>query len=209
MTRIYTKAGDTGETSLADGSRASKSSSRINLYGEVDELNSVVGHAISVLRRSEIMETEEGRKIVSEVDAELIHIQSRLFDLGAILADPSQSKKLISLPPGEQPFNPQRLEKSMDNLDKYLAPLSSFILPGGCEAAGILHVARCVCRRVERGAVSLSASDNVPSGAIIYLNRLSDFFFTAARSVNAAAGIDDVIWEGKAASITPKPKLGD
>jgi cob(I)alamin adenosyltransferase len=202
MTRIYTRTGDKGETSLGDGSRASKSSPRIILYGDVDELNSVVGHALAVLHRTGSGDSP----ILDALSAELAQIQCNLFDLGAILANPGQSKSLAALPVQEQPFNAASLEQSMDSMDKSLAPLHSFILPGGSEAAGILHVARCVSRRVERGAVSLSSQDDVPAGLIIYLNRLSDFLFTAARAANAALGVEDVPWMDNKA---PHTRQGD
>ncbi len=192
MTRIYTKTGDRGETSLADGSRSIKSSPRVSLYGEIDELNSVVGHALSVMQRS----TFQIPQIAQAVGSELINIQSRLFDLGAVLANPSQSEILKALPAADQPFSPVPLELSLDSLDKSLPPLRSFILPGGCEAAAILHVGRCVCRRTERAAVALATIEDVPAGAIIYLNRLSDFLFSAARALNVASGIADVPWVG-------------
>jgi len=200
MAKIYTRTGDKGETSLADGSRALKSSPRIGLYGEVDELNSVVGHALAVLQRTSAGNGPDASKILEEVTAELTTIQSRLFDLGTILANPAQSKEMAALPQDQHHPSSGPLEKSMDRLDNSLAPLSSFILPGGCEAAGILHVARCVARRAERAAVALSGTDDVPSGAITYLNRLSDFLFTAARAANAATGFADVPWQDKGPS---------
>ncbi len=209
MTRIYTKTGDKGETSLGDGSRALKSSARINLYGEVDELNSVLGHAVAVLHRTGDHDNSDDPALLASVKAELIQIQSYLFDLGAILANPTQSKTVADLPVVDQPFSSKKLELSMDQLDKSLDPLRTFILPGGCEVAGILHVARCVCRRTERSAVALALNDDVPSGAIIYLNRLSDFFFTAARAVNAATGISDVPWVDKGAPTASDAKEGD
>lgn len=187
MVRIYTRTGDGGDTSLGDGSRVSKSGPRVALYGEVDELNSWLGHcAVAV--------ADLGVEVPGISVDDLQNIQSRLFSLGAILANPSQSAKTGVLPPEEQPFFPGELESLIDIMDGSLPPLKNFVLPGGCAAAAALHLARAVCRRAERGAVALAATEPVPSGAVIYLNRLSDFLFTAARAANAAAGVPDIPW---------------
>ncbi len=187
MARIYTRTGDEGDTSLGDGSRVSKSGSRVALYGEVDELNSWLG-ACAV----ELVALGVEVPGISADDFQLI--QSRLFSLGAVLANPAQSGEIAALPVEDQPFGAENLEKWIDAMDAILPHLKSFILPGGCAAAATLHLARAVCRRVERQAVSLAASEPIPTGAIVYLNRLSDFLFTAARAANAAAGVDDIPW---------------
>ncbi|MEN8007508.1 MAG: cob(I)yrinic acid a,c-diamide adenosyltransferase [Candidatus Krumholzibacteriota bacterium] len=187
MARIYTRTGDSGETSLGDGSRVPKSGPRVALYGEVDELSSWLGQGAAAL-------AESGLEVPGLSIAVLQDIQSRLFSLGAILAHPSQSRETAALPPEEQPFVPGELETLIDTMDGSLAPLKNFILPGGCAVAAALHLARAVCRRVERGAVALAAAEPVPAGAVTYLNRLSDFLFTAARAANAASGIPDVPW---------------
>lgn len=189
MARIYTRTGDDGDTSLGDGSRSSKSGPRVDLYGEVDELNSVIGCGVAALRRS-------AQPVPEGLDNALQTIQSRLFDLGAVLANPAQSTQWAALPVMEQPFPAGDLEDLIDGLDADLEPLRTFVLPGGTEAAGFLHLARTVCRRSERKAVALAPLEPVPAGAIIYLNRLSDFLFTAARAVNAAAGVPDIPWTG-------------
>ncbi len=187
MARIYTRTGDEGDTSLGDGSRVSKSGSRVALYGEVDELNSWLGACAVDL-------VALGVEVPGISAKEFQLIQSRLFSMGAVLANPAQSKKVAALPVEEQPFGVEKLEKGIDAMDVYLPPLKSFILPGGCAAAATLHLARAVCRRAERKAVALAASEPIPTGAVIYLNRLSDFLFTAARAANVAAGVDDIPW---------------
>lgn len=187
MVRIYTRTGDGGDTSLGDGSRVSKSGPRVALYGEVDELNSWLGHCAVTL-------AELGLEVPGVSVNDLQNIQSRLFSLGAILANPSQSAEIADQSPEEQPFSPGELESLIDTMDGSLPPLKNFILPGGCAAAAALHLARAVSRRVERGAVELAAAQPVPSGAVIYLNRLSDYLFTAARAANAAAGVPDIPW---------------
>jgi cob(I)alamin adenosyltransferase len=189
MARIYTRTGDDGDTSLGDGSRSPKSGPRVDLYGEVDELNSVVGCCVAALRRSD-------QPVPDGLPGALQTIQSRLFDLGAVLANPGQSTELAAMPAEEQPFPAADLEGLIDGLDAILEPLRTFVLPGGTEAAGFLHLARTVCRRAERKAVALAGDEPVPAGAIVYLNRLSDFLFTAARAVNTAAGVDDIPWTG-------------
>ncbi len=187
MVRIYTRTGDEGDTSLGDGSRVSKSGSRVALYGDVDELNSWLGACAVAL-------VELGVEVPGISADELQIIQSRLFSLGAVLANPAQSGEIAALPVAEQPFGAGNLESLIDAMEAFLPPLKSFILPGGCAAAATLHLARAVCRRVERQAVALAVSEPIPTGAIVYLNRLSDFLFTAARAANAAAGVDDIPW---------------
>lgn len=189
MARIYTRTGDGGDTSLGDGSRTPKSGPRVDLYGEVDELNSVLGCCLAALAKQ--------AKAPDGLAAGLTMIQSRLFDLGAILANPGRSVELAALPADEQPFDASPLEKLIDDLDEGLAPLKNFVLPGGSESSGFLHLARTVCRRAERRAVALAADEPVPAGAIVYLNRLSDMLFTAARAANAAEGIPDTPWTGE------------
>lgn len=185
MARIYTRTGDGGETSLGDGSRVLKSGPRVALYGDVDELNSVVGCCVATLRRERGNETDA-------LIGQLEDIQSRLFDLGTILADPARSRKACEA--SDDDLGAGRLEALIDGHAAQLEPLASFILPGGTESAATLHLARTVCRRCERRAVGLAANEAVPGTAIVFLNRLSDFLFTAARAANAAAGCPDVPW---------------
>ncbi len=195
MARIYTRTGDGGETSLGDGSRVPKSVDRIDVYGEVDELNSVLGCCLQHL-------DPEGPGAVQVVRAALRDTQSSLFDLGAVLAHPGRSRELTAAD-APNPFPTRRLEILIDSLTRELPPLRNFILPGGTPAAGYLHFGRTVCRRVERKAVALGAVEPVPAHAVTYLNRLSDFLFTAARAVNAAAGVADVAWRPAPAQEPP------
>jgi cob(I)alamin adenosyltransferase len=117
-----------------------------------------------------------------------------LFSLGGVLANPGQSSEMAGLPLVDQPFQAGELEEMIDAMEAYLPPLTNFILPGGCAAAATLHLARAACRRTERRAVALAGSEPVPGSVLVYLNRLSDMLFTAARAANAAAGIADIVW---------------
>jgi cob(I)alamin adenosyltransferase len=190
MARIYTRGGDTGETHLGDGSRGRKSAARIALYGEIDELNSLLGCCVAVIRRVGV----EG---YGSLPGDLEDIQSRLFDLGTVIANPAQSAAWVAGPNAGHDFGAPDLERLIDRMDRNLKPLRNFILPGGQEGSAFLHLARSVCRRVERSLVALAVSEPVPSGSLIYFNRLSDFLFTAARAANAAGGVPDVPWIGK------------
>ncbi len=187
MVRIYTRTGDGGDTSLGDGSRIPKSGPRVALYGEVDELNSWLG--LCAVALNDLGVSVPG---ISTQDIQLI--QNRLFDLGAVLANPVRSTEMATLPPEDQPFGAQDLESLIDAMEALLPPLKNFILPGGSAPAATIHVARTVCRRVERKTVALATVEPVPSEVITYLNRLSDFLFTAARAANAAAAVADITW---------------
>jgi cob(I)alamin adenosyltransferase len=189
MTPIYTRGGDRGETSLGDGVRVPKSDRRVGVYGDVDELNSVLGCCVAQLRMG-------GGSDEAGLVAELTTLQSRLFDLGAALADPRRSAELMAPGAPADPFDAARLESLIDAHDARLEPLRQFILPGGTMAAAHLHLARTVCRRAERAAVALAADEEVPAGALTFLNRLSDALFTMARAANRAAGLPDVLWRG-------------
>ncbi|HEX9160371.1 MAG TPA: cob(I)yrinic acid a,c-diamide adenosyltransferase [Thermoanaerobaculia bacterium] len=172
--KIYTRTGDTGETSLFGGSRVPKNDPRIEAYGTVDELNAFVGAARAVWQDSPI-------------DAQLAAVQSDLFDIGALLSSPGSSRFK-----GADPSRVGDLERAIDDMERELAPLKSFILPGGSIAASQLHIARTVCRRAERLVVALG--DDSASATITYLNRLSDFLFVAARFANLRNGVNDVLW---------------
>lgn len=187
MTRIYTRGGDRGETSLGDGARVPKTSRRVGVYGDVDELNSALGCSVALLAAGNGA-GEHG------LAAELTSLQSRLFDLGAVLADPRRAAELCENGAPADPFDAAALEGLIDAHDAHLAPLRQFILPGGTAAAAHLHLARTICRRAERAAVALAGSEPVPAGALVFLNRLSDYLFTAARAANRAAGVADVPW---------------
>ena len=172
--KIYTRTGDTGETSLFGGGRVRKDDPRLAAYGTVDELNSFIGAARSAWAGSAI-------------DAQLERIQSDLFDVGAQLAAPGAERFR-----GADPGRAIELERSIDEMDRDLAPLTNFILPGGSAAAAQLHIARTVCRRAERLVVALG--DTSLDATIVYLNRLSDYLFVAARFANAKLGVADVAW---------------
>ena len=181
LNRIYTRTGDKGTTALADGQRRSKADLRVETYGTVDETNACVGLA---------RQHAEPR-----LDAMLGAIQNDLFDLGADLATPPSDT-----PPAYEPLRivasqVARLEADIDALNANIAPLKSFVLPGGSPAAAALHLARTVSRRAERLAVALAATEGeiVSAEALKYLNRLSDFLFVASRTANAD-GVDDVLW---------------
>jgi cob(I)alamin adenosyltransferase len=180
--KIYTKTGDRGETGLFGGARVSKASARVDAYGELDELNSVIG-----LVRSEPFD--------AEVDALLARVQSRLFDLGAELATAPDSKVSLGIPlVGEEEV--QLLERAIDRAEVELAPLKTFVLPGGSKAAAYLHLARTVCRRAERKLVGLAETESVREECVRYVNRLSDALFVLARLANHRAGVADVPWVG-------------
>jgi len=181
--KIYTKTGDRGDTGLFGGARVSKASPRVSAYGDVDELNSVLGVVAAHL-------SDESSR------AELRQIQSELFVLGAELAkNPDKQVDLGMALLAEADV--QRLEGLIDVLDQSLPPLKTFILPGGSVPASFLHVARTTCRRAERAVVELARAEPVREELIRYLNRLSDLLFTMARSANARAGAQDVPWVGR------------
>jgi cob(I)alamin adenosyltransferase len=170
--KIYTRTGDRGETSLFGGARVPKDDPRIEAYGTVDELNSFIGAARASWPSSPL-------------DALLARIQYDLFDIGARLAAPGSDRFR-----GADAARIPELEQSIDAMESELPPLRNFILPGGCAAAAQLHVARTVCRRAERLVVALGEEPSV-----IYLNRLSDWLFVAARYANLKFGVDDVVWK--------------
>ena len=185
LDRIYTGGGDKGETSLGGGARVPKDAPRIEAMGDVDEANAAIGLARVAL--------EDG----SETDAMLARIQNDLFDLGADLARPGSGADDARLRIADSQV--ARLEGEIDGVNRGLAPLNSFVLPGGSDAASKLHFARTVVRRAERAVVTLAAAEAVNPQALIYLNRLSDLLFVMARAANAD-GADDVLWQpGKTA----------
>ena len=171
ITKVYTKAGDTGQTSLVGGARVSKGSLRVDTYGEVDELNSVIG-MVRVQTRDK------------EIDEVLGMVQNDLFTLGADLASPSE----IDVPRIADSFV-AKLEQFADRFLTELEPLKEFILPGGTDAGAMLHFARTVARRTERRVVSLSEIEEINPETIVYLNRLSDLLFILARVVNHREGV--------------------
>jgi len=181
LNRIYTRTGDDGSTALGSGERRPKYDQRIAAYGTVDETNAAIGVARLHL------------KDARELDAMLGLIQNDLFDLGADLAVPQREGKAARLRViGSQV---ERLERDIDTMNEKLAPLTSFVLPGGTPAAAYLHLARTICRRAERTMVELAAKPDEPvnDAAIQYMNRLSDFLFVASRASNNN-GAGDVLW---------------
>jgi len=185
--KIYTKTGDRGETGLFGGARVSKASLRVDTYGEIDELNSVLG-----LARCELAELGSRASTV-ESDALLEAVQIQLFNLGAELSTAPDGKVALAIPlVSEQEIG--ALEAAIDRAEAELPALKSFILPGGCRAAALLHLARTVCRRAERKLVLLSQSESVRDELVRYLNRLSDTLFVLARLANLRAGVADVPW---------------
>ena len=188
--KIYTKTGDAGETGLFGGARVSKADLRVQAYGAVDELNSVVGVARAEVARGELPDGELALGPLLE------RIQMELFDVGAELATVPEKLGELSLPQVSGETIAQ-LEAAIDQGEQELAPLQSFILPGGSASAAQLHLARTVCRRAERLLVALSAASTVRTEPTIYLNRLSDLFFVLARVANVRAGVADVEWKGR------------
>jgi cob(I)alamin adenosyltransferase len=177
LTRIYTRAGDAGETSLGDGSRVRKDDLRIEAYGAVDELNSVLGLVLA-------------GELPAEFRPWLEQVQNDLFDVGADLSVPLEDEKRerLRVTSGQV----ERLEELCDLVNEGLEPLKSFVLPGGSEAAARLHVARAVCRRAERRSVALAEQQSANPTALAYLNRLSDLLYILARAANA--GSQEPLW---------------
>jgi cob(I)alamin adenosyltransferase len=183
--KIYTKTGDEGHTGLFGGARVSKADARVETYGEVDELNSMLGAV-------------RARGAVPVIDALLLALQGELFVLGAELArapgkDVDVGVALLSA------SDVERLERAIDDFDRELPALKTFILPGGSECASLLHVARSVCRRAERRLVALADHDVVRPELLRYMNRLSDLLFVTARYANFRANVTDVPWLGRKA----------
>jgi cob(I)alamin adenosyltransferase len=178
LTRIYTGGGDAGETSLGDGSRASKLDLRIQAYGTVDELNSALGLVLSADGPAEIHEV-------------LARVQNELFDVGADLSVPLEHGDRLRVTDGQV----EQLERDCDRFNESLPELKSFVLPGGGEAAARLHLARAICRRAERDAIAAAREHELNGAALVYLNRLSDLLFILARSVNVSEGREEPLWK--------------
>ena len=179
LTRIYTRGGDKGETSLGDGARVPKHALRVEAYGTVDEANAAIGVA--------------RLHIDADGDAMLVRIQNELFDLGADLCTPEQGRRGVGTL-RVTAAQVKRLEAEIDAMNTELQPLESFILPGGTSAAAYLHLARTIARRAERLVSALAAAEPVNPEAIKYLNRLSDHLFVLGRRVNDN-GAKDVLWQ--------------
>ena len=179
LNKIYTRTGDDGTSGLVDGSRRAKHDPRLHAIGEVDEANSAIGFA--------------GPALDGEAGVALRRIQNDLFDLGADLATPGEdfvpSEMVLRVVAAQVAW----LEQAIDAANAPLAPLTSFILPGGSEAAARVHLARAIVRRAERAATALAAAEPVNPQALAYLNRLSDYLFVLARALNAS-GQGDILW---------------
>jgi cob(I)alamin adenosyltransferase len=176
LTRIYTRGGDRGETSLGDGSRTSKLDCRIAAFGTVDELNAAIGVVLA-------------GECPDQIRGVLSRVQNELFDLGADLSRPWTTTGLRV-----EQEQIDRLEQDCDRFNATLPELRSFVLPGGSEAAARLHVARTTCRRAERAAIEAAQELEINPLVLVYLNRLSDLLFILARSANALAGRDEPLW---------------
>lgn len=177
--KIYTKTGDAGDTGLFGGGRVGKDDRRVEAYGQVDELNSVLGVARA-----------EG---LGKLDPLAQSLQDQLFTVGSILATPKDSKAAAHIPQVQGAWI-TAMEDAIDSYDLELAPLTAFILPGGSKAASALHLARTVCRRAERHVVPLFRDGLVDAQVVVFLNRLSDLLFAMARYANFLAGVKDVPW---------------
>ena len=177
LNKIYTKTGDGGDTALGNGERVLKDSLRVSAYGNVDELNASIGLVTNYA--------------TSDLKGKLKNIQNDLFDLGADLCVPVSEKNnnRLRLSRGQIEI----LEAEIDEMNNELKPLNSFILPGGCEAATFLHLARTICRRAERSVVSLRSKEVINDNTLVYLNRLSDWLFVASRVENQENSTE-VLW---------------
>ena len=176
ITKVYTKTGDDGTTSLSNGERLPKDHPRVTVLGSLDETNSAIGVALS-----------EG--VTEEIKVVLQKVQNTIFDMGGELATPNKELGLVS------PDDVTYLESAIDELNESLPHLEEFIFPGGSKAAALLHNARTICRRAERDLVALSKSENVTALHLKYINRLSDFLFVAARIQNKEDGGEEGMWE--------------
>ena len=180
--KIYTKTGDAGDTGLFGGGRVPKDDPRVEAYGDVDELNAVIGMARAV-------------EPLPRIDEVLVPMQRDLFSIGALLATPNLEKMHNHLAKANiDDRRIRELEQLIDDCDRDLEPLRAFIIPGGSRKGAMLHVARTVCRRAERRVVHLQHEVEIPQLVVVYLNRLSDLLFTLARLANVLTGAGEVTW---------------
>ncbi|MGB9665171.1 MAG: cob(I)yrinic acid a,c-diamide adenosyltransferase [Ignavibacteria bacterium] len=180
--KIYTKTGDDGTTGLFGGKRVLKDDDRVDTYGEIDELNSVIGLAVNFV-------------LSKDVKTDLKEIQNQLFNIGAFLATPVEDRSKLKFLNNISDEDVIQLEKRIDFYDEKLPELKNFILPGGATSAGFLHFARTVCRRCERKIVKFALKEEADKIYIKYFNRLSDFLFIVARYENYFAGVKEVEWK--------------
>jgi cob(I)alamin adenosyltransferase len=214
ITRVYTRGGDTGKTSLVGGARVDKDCRKLESYGTVDELICLVGMARTVIGQSRQASGAGGlpAAVRDGLETSLRRVQNRLFDMGSILATPAgQPYKGM---PEITDADSTGLEKEMDGMQKSLEALNSFVLPGGTLANAALHQCRAVCRRAEREIIRLSREEAIDTRLIKYINRLSDFFFVMSRYASRKAGVKEYLWEyglsvsAKPAAPAEKPPAG-
>jgi cob(I)alamin adenosyltransferase len=201
ITRVYTRTGDSGETALVGGRRVPKDSARIEAYGTVDELNAIVGLA-RAFNAEQLGRGEKHRCL----DGVLKKLQNELFDLGSELATPADASYEGMFRMG--PTQVEALERLIDECQKDLEPLKSFVLPGGGRVGGFLHQARTVCRRAERRILTLSREETLNLSPLIYVNRLSDLLFVLSRWVGKHLGETEYLWERGLESHTRKRAVG-
>jgi cob(I)alamin adenosyltransferase len=188
ITKVYTRTGDRGDTALVGGKRVPKDSPRIDAYGTIDELNSVVG--LARVFNEESLEAGEGHRVLDEV---LCRVQDELFDIGSELATPPEFFQAGMYQVGDDEI--KRLEKLIDQCQEDLEPLKSFILPGGGRIGAYLHQSRTVCRRAEREILRLSRTEEISPRVIKYINRLSDLFFVLSRWIAKQTGHPEYLWQ--------------
>jgi cob(I)alamin adenosyltransferase len=193
ITRVYTRTGDRGDTALVGGRRVPKDDPRIEAYGTIDELNAVLG--LVRVFNAERLDEAKGHRWLDDV---LRRLQSRLFDLGSELATPPDAAYEGMFRVGEAEV--KELERLIDECQKDLAPLKSFVLPGGGRVGGFLHQARTVCRRAERGVLALSRAEDIGEWPLKYVNRLSDLLFVLSRWVGKHLGETEYLWQRGLAS---------
>jgi cob(I)alamin adenosyltransferase len=198
ITKVYTRVGDKGETGLVGGKRVPKDSPRIDAYGTIDELNSIVG--LARVFNEEDLDAGEAHQFLDRV---LCQIQDELFDLGSELATPPEFFQEGMYRVSQKEID--RIEKLIDQCQKDLEPLKSFILPGGGRVGAYLHQCRTVCRRAEREILRLSRAEEINHDAIKYMNRLSDLFFVLSRWISKQTGEQEYLWQR---GLQQRPKKG-
>lgn len=193
ISKVYTKAGDRGETTLGNGLRVRKDAARVAAFGDVDELNAIMG----LLRLELTREQRDGETnpVIDALDGQFARIQQELFNLGGELATPPIPEKPERDFVGIEERHVERLEHEIDAWNANLDPLKSFILPGGGGVATVCHLARTVCRRAERQIVTLAAGETVRGEVQRYVNRLSDYLFVVARAAARELGHPEVLWD--------------
>ncbi|HME61868.1 MAG TPA: cob(I)yrinic acid a,c-diamide adenosyltransferase [Candidatus Binatia bacterium] len=196
INKVYTRTGDKGETALVGGKRVPKDSARIDAYGTIDELNSIVG--LARVFNEECLDAGEGHRFLDSV---LCRIQDELFDIGSELATPPEFFQDGMYRVGEEEIT--QIEKLIDQCQQDLEPLNSFILPGGGRVGAYLHQCRTVCRRAEREILRVSRTEDINDRVIKYINRLSDLFFVLSRWIAKQTGEQEYLWQR---GLQEKPK---